>query len=105
MNLDQLLDRTWTKAYTCNEFACEVWQHITGEDLTQRLQDFLNGIGSFIPIDLPESPCIAFFSRENADSHVGIFFEGKLLHLTPKGVHYVYLEIAQSGFQQTRFYK
>lgn len=55
MNLDQFLDRTWTKTYTCNEFACEVWQHITGEDLTQRLQDFLNGIGSFIPIDVPEA--------------------------------------------------
>lgn len=43
MNLDQFLDRTWSKTYTCNEFACEAWQHITGEDLTQRLQDFQIG--------------------------------------------------------------
>lgn len=105
MNLDQFLDRTWTKSYTCNDFACEVWKHITGEDMAQRLQSFLNGAGSFSPIDVPKSPCIVFFNRKNADSHVGVFFDGKLLHLTPKGVHYVYLEIAQNGFQQTRFYK
>lgn len=105
MNLDQFLDRTWTDSYTCNEFSCEVWQHITGEDLSQRLQNFLNGTGSFIPIDVPESPCIALFNRKNADSHVGIFFEGKLLHLTSRGVHYVHLEIVQGSFQQPRFYK
>ena len=41
MDLDDLLDREWTAKYTCNEFACEVWQRITDEDLTQRLDDFL----------------------------------------------------------------
>lgn len=105
MNLDQFLDRTWTKEYTCNKFACEVWEFITGESLTDRLTAFLNGTGTFTPLDVPESPCIAMFTRKNADSHVGIFFEGKLLHLTSKGVHYVHLEIVQGGFQQPRFYK
>lgn len=105
MNLDQFLDRTWSKDYTCNEFSCEVWQHITGENLKERLTSFLNGTGSFTQLSAPESPCIALFLRKNADSHVGIFFEGKLLHLTQKGAHYVHLEIMQGGFQQPRFYK
>ena len=104
MNLDQFLDRTWTDSYTCNEFACEVWQHMTGEDLTERLTAFLNGTGGFKQLSVPESPCIAMFLRKNADNHVGIFIDGKLLHLTSKGVHYINLEIIQ-GFQQPRFYK
>lgn len=104
MNLDHFLDRTWSKAYTCNEFACEVWEYITGESLTERLTHFLNGNGHFIPLKDPKSPCIVLFTRKNADAHVGIFYEGKLLHLNHKGAHYVDLDMVQ-GFQLPRFYQ
>lgn len=105
MNLDQFLDRTWSQNYTCNEFACEVWKHITGEDLTERLNAFLNGNGSFTPLQMPESPCLAFFTRKGAASHIGLYVDGRLFHLTGQGVHFVELEIVAGGFQQPRFYK
>lgn len=38
MNINHLLSRTWKEDYTCNEFACEAWLDITGEDLTSRLK-------------------------------------------------------------------
>lgn len=63
MNINHLLSRTWKEDYTCNEFACEAWLDITGEDLTSRLKKFLNGEGEFKSLDEPISPCIVFFYK------------------------------------------
>ncbi|MFW1942913.1 hypothetical protein ACG93R_05330 [Acinetobacter guillouiae] len=105
MSIDNLLDRVWTSKYTCNEFACEAWQQITGEDLTQRLNDFLNGHAGFDVLEEPVSPCIVFFlNGKESPTHVGVFFEDKLLHLSRRGAQYVPLEIIKMGFRQTRYY-
>ena len=105
MSIDNLLDRVWTSKYTCNEFTCEAWLQITGEDLTQRLQDFLNGKSSFTLHEEPSSPCIVFFTNgKETPTHVGVFFEDKLLHLSKRGAPYVPLEIIKMGFRQTRYY-
>lgn len=105
MDLDVLLGRVWTAKYTCNEFACEAWQMITGEDLTQRLQDFLNGKSSFTLHEEPSSPCIVFFTNgKETPTHVGVFFDDKLLHLSGRGGQYIPLELIRMGFRQTRYY-
>lgn len=106
MSIDHLLDRTWSKNYTCNEFACEAWKDITGENLTERLDRFLNGNGGFKELNEPISPCIVFFTNENSTpTHVGVFYCGKVLHLTGRGVQFMPLEIAEIGFWEARFYK
>ena len=105
MELDDLLDRVWTSEYTCNEFACEAWQKITGEDLTQRLTDFLNGNSGFTSHEEPISPCIVFFTNgKQTPTHVGVFFEQKLLHLSMRGGQYVPLDIVKINFRQARYY-
>lgn len=104
--INALFDREYTEEYTCNEFACEAWQVITGQDLTQRLNDHLNGIGEFEEIKQPVSPCIAFFSvNDSLPTHVGIFYNGKILHLSPRGVQYIPREFVMIGFKYARFYK
>lgn len=106
MSIDHLLDRTWSKNYTCNEFVCEAWQHITGENLTQRLGEFLSGTGHFKQLDVPDPPCLVLLSNNNRSStHVGLFYCGKVLHLSPNGVQFVPMEILQMHFKQVRFYK
>jgi hypothetical protein len=105
MSIDCLLDRTWSKEYTCNEFACEAWNHVTGKDLKKRLEKFLNGKGAFKRLDRPISPCIVFFKNgEKSPTHVGLFYCDKLLHLTPRGVQFVPLEIFAMQFKEVRFY-
>lgn len=105
MDLDDLLDREWTAQYTCNEFACEVWQRITDENLTERLYDFLNGNSSFIVHEEPVSPCIVFFTNgKQTPTHVGVFFEDALYHLSMRGAQYVPLDIVKMGFRQARYY-
>lgn len=106
MSIDNLLDRTWSKNYTCNEFACEAWQQITGEDLSKRLNRFLNRKGGFELLERPDSPCIVFFKHNfQTSTHVGVFFDNKVLHLTGRGVQYMPLEIVSIGFKEVRFYK
>lgn len=95
--LDDLMDKVWTKSYTCHEFACDAWKKITGKKLTFKNRKKL---------DAPESPCIVFLSsNERSDSHVGVYFEGRVIHLGARGVQYIALEYLQVGFKKVGFYK
>ncbi|WP_353174185.1 hypothetical protein [Acinetobacter rudis] len=106
MSIDNLLDRTWSNEYTCNEFAIEAWKQITGEDITKRLQDSLNGQKPFKKLRKPKSPCIVYMTNNDRSStHVGLFYCDKLLHLTPCGVQFIPLEFMQNHFKEVRFYK
>jgi hypothetical protein len=106
MTIDNLLDRTWSKEYTCNEFACDAWKQITGENLSKRLMRFLNGEGGFDQLESPTSPCIVFFNNSfQASTHVGVFFEDKVLHLTGRGVQFMPLDIVKIGFKEVSYYK
>lgn len=106
MSIDPLLDRTWSIKYTCNEFACEAWQHITGENLEKKMHDFLNGNSHFQELSEPISPCIVFFTNNNlTPTHVGVFFDNKVLHLTCRGVQYMPLEVVKIGFKEVSYYK
>lgn len=106
MNLDHLFNRTWSKDYTCNEFVCEAWQVVVGEDLTQRLEKTLTGHCQFRVLQEPRSPCIVFFSNDlKSSTHVGLFYGNKLLHLTLSGVQYVPLEFVAINFRRVSFYE
>ena len=105
MSIDNLLDRTWSRDYTCNEFACEAWKQITGKDLSKRIYKALNSEDCFKRIDEPISPCIVFFKNsEKSSTHVGLFYCDKLLHLTPRGVQFVPLEVIAMHFREVRYY-
>lgn len=105
MNFEHLLIQTYQQNYTCYEFSCDAWQHITGQNLTERMQDFLNGSGTFTQMEVPESPCIAFFYRtDKSPTHVGLFIEGRILHLGFRGAQYVPLDLLMTTFKEVRFY-
>lgn len=106
MNFESLLHKTYQPGYTCYEFACEAWQHITRISLSGRMQDFLNGIGSFEQLEAPVSPCIAFLYRsDKSPTHVGLFIDGRILHLGCRGAQYVPLDLLMTTFKEVRFYK
>ncbi len=106
MSIDNLLDRIWSKDYTCNEFACEAWKQITGKDLGKRIENSLKGKGRFKKLSEPISPCLVFFKNSDRSStHVGLFYCDKLLHLTPRGVQFIPLEMVVMHFKEVRFYK
>ena len=106
MNLEHLLSKEWSKTYTCNEFACDVWQAITGENLKQRLDNFLNGEGDFELLTEPISPCIAYYKwNEKASTHVGVFFNGRVWHLGLHSAQNVLPEMIEIGFRTVEYYR
>ncbi|OTG78415.1 hypothetical protein B9T31_17600 [Acinetobacter sp. ANC 4558] len=105
MSIDNLLDRTWSRDYTCNEFACEAWKQITGKDLSKRIYKALSGKGRFKRLEEPISPCIVYFKNsDTSPTHVGLFYCDKLLHLTSRGVQFVPLEVVAMHFREVSFY-
>lgn len=105
MSFENLLGKAYQPEYTCYEFACDAWQHIADENLTERMQEFLNGIGAFTRLEVPASPCIAFFYRtDKSPTHVGLFIDGRILHLGFRGAQYVPLDLLMTTFKEVRFY-
>lgn len=103
--IDDLLDREFRHGYTCNEFACEAWKLVTGEDLSQRLNLFLNGGEGFERLDKPISPCLVFLHNSaRSETHIGLFYEGRVLHLAVMGAQYVPLEFIV-GYKYCEFYQ
>lgn len=106
--IDELLSREYKPTYTCNEFACEAWQLITGENLNDRLMKWLNDPDSqaFKRLDHPISPCLVMFKNHpRSSTHVGLFFEGKLLHLSARGAQFVPIEVVALHFRSVSYYQ
>lgn len=104
--INELLDREWTNDYTCHDFVCEAWKLITDECLESRLAAFIDGSGDFEKLSEPISPCIAHFEINNRSStHVGLFFEGQILHLQFRNAQNVPLEDVMLHFKKVSFYR
>lgn len=103
--LDSLLDRVWKKGYTCNEFAIDAYKLITGVNIQSKLMAQLNGGDEFIELEYAKTPCIVFMSNSNKESsHIGIFYNEKILHLTTRGVQFAPLELIEIYFKNVSFY-
>jgi hypothetical protein len=115
MSIDPLLDRVYHRQkYNCVHFSCDAWRHITGFDLAGRAAGVLRAVseGQLLPSDMrafkrlakPVSPCIVLFNGRHVQAHIGVYYNGKVLHITESGVQYMPLDIALIGFESVRFY-
>lgn len=115
VSLDHLMTREFRPEYTCIEFAREVWLALTGEDLRVRLGALLAGPSQrSVPTDIrhgfrrlarPEAPCLVLMMQLGLDPHLGVFWEGGMIHLNTSGAECFPLEIAGRGFTSFRYYK
>jgi hypothetical protein len=117
-SIDCFFDRKFQRPeYTCMHFADEVWQHVTGEGLSDRLGALLGPPEArrftkaqrtaFTRLERPVSPCVAIMQSgaPGASPHVGIYLEGRILHITKEGVEFLFPEFAARGFKTVRYYK
>lgn len=115
MNLDNLYDRKYDSAnYNCAHFVCEVWKQIKNEDISTVLNGALkapshrlmdaHSLRAFRRLQAPSSPCVALFQLHRREPHVGIFLDGRILHLTENGVEWTYQETILVNFDKVRFY-
>ncbi|MDQ8953474.1 hypothetical protein RFH42_10935 [Acinetobacter rudis] len=101
--IEQLLCRERRKDYNCQDFVGEAWEILTGEKLKQKIFDHQNQRNKLERLDEPISPCLVFFSNARYQNHIGLFYDGKVLHLTD-AAQYVPLELI-FGFDQCEFYR
>lgn len=88
---------------------------LTGQDVTERLTglvgDFAgrrvnpSGVKGFTRLQSPRSPCFVVMQRTKFVPHIGIFLNGRVLHLTERGVQFMPIEIARSYFTGIRYYQ
>lgn len=116
MSLDPLFKKNYDKNYyNCAHFVSDAWELVTGRSISHELSCFLapsklrhapNTLKeSWVKLDSPTSPCIVLMRKNRVPPHVGMFFEGRVIHITEIGVQYQPLEVVSRGFANIGFYK
>lgn len=116
MSIDKFFRKQYDRqTYNCVHFACDVWEHETGDRIDHTVESLLlppeqRKISSALrkrlrKIDKPVTPCIVLMQRRRAEPHVGIYIRGKVLHIHELGVEYMPLDIACRGFDRIGFYQ
>ena len=112
---DTLLAKKYDKnTYNCAHFTIDAWKLLTGKDITEAFKGLLAPLkdnkasmslrSGFKRLQEPISPCIVLMNRKGNTPHVGVWYNGKVLHLQESGAIYSPLSIAMLGFKQRRFY-
>lgn len=116
MSIDHLFNRVYDiNTYNCVHFLCEAWKHVTGQNLSHRLEGFLqpasarvfkkSEIKQLTKLEGPADPCIVVLHKPRHSPHVGMFLRGKVLHISALGVQYQPLHVVQIGFNRVSFYQ
>lgn len=111
-SFDDLMGKRFDlRTYNCWDLTREVWLRLTGQVLnmlfvTARTAGEVAEAEKAQYREIPEavSPCIALFQRDRFIPHVGVYLNGRVLHIRRAGVQYSTIEVASFGFTSTRFY-
>lgn len=94
--------------YCCEHFLIDAYKHYTGKDISNRLltSGFFNAsnLRQFMPVTEPTQHTIVLF-RDKGKAHVGLWLDGRVLHLEPHGVVWQSLNIVMQGFERVVFYE
>ena len=100
--------------YNCAHFVADAYKHLTGREIMEDLQTFLRPPEKrTAPLSMrhrwrrlryPKDGCVVLLRRPRTPSHVGLWYEGKVIHLTAQGVQFQPVDIAAMGYKTTGFY-
>lgn len=94
--------------YCCEHFLIDAYRHYTGIDISNKLltSGFFNAsnLRQFRAVDKPSQHTIVLF-RDKGKAHVGLWLDGRVLHLEPHGVVWQLLAVAKQGFDRVVFYE
>lgn len=114
MTLDELMAKEYKPDYTCAHFFIDAWEATVGTSLPSDAIDCLlpskaitasKASRAFTPIDKPVSPCMVLFKGNGAHTaHVGLFVNGKVLHMSSTLPVRQPLSVVKTGFNKVSFY-
>lgn len=115
IRVDDFLDRVPSAQYKCFDFAREVWLASFGEDMGDKLKGFLGAASSrrfvlsdirkCVRLDAPVDPCFVLMrGGKNVIPHVGIWYQGRVLHLSGTGAQYMPLKMVAWRYPRVDYF-
>lgn len=94
--------------YCCEHFLIDAYRYYTGIDISNKLltSGFFcaSNLRQFVPATEPRQHTIVLF-RDKGKAHVGLWLDGRVLHLEPHGVVWQSLNIVMQGFERVTYYE
>ena len=100
--------------YHCVHFVVDVWMKLTGHDLSCQFEPLLLPVlqvhpvpaiwEGFVEINEPESPCVVLMRSGTNEPHMGVFSNGRVLHLRETGPHSAVLPQLRLEYKKMRFF-
>lgn len=116
-SIDALLDRQYdSKKYHCVHFLIEAAQYLFEKDYSASFLGLTGDLAKSIQtsrdttiknkrIERPKDGCIVLMTNLLNSSHVGLFYCGRVLHLSEIGVHFQELRSLERNYSRFRFYE
>ncbi|MDM1735600.1 hypothetical protein HX112_03300 [Acinetobacter towneri] len=116
-SIDALLDRQYDpKKYHCVHFLIEAAQYLFEKDYSESFLGLTGDLKQSIQtsrdttiknkkIERPKDGCIVLMTNLLNSSHVGLFYCGRVLHLSEIGVHFQELRSLDRAYSRFRFYE
>lgn len=116
-SIDALLDRQYdSKKYHCVHFLIEAAQYLFEKDYSASFMGLTGDLKQSIQtsrdttiknkrIERPKDGCIVLMTNLLNSSHVGLFYCGRVLHLSEIGVHFQELRSLERNYSRFRFYE
>lgn len=116
-SIDALLDRQYDpKKYHCVHFLIEAAQYLFEKDYSESFIGLTGDLKQSIQtsrdttiknkrIERPKDGCIVLMTNLLNSSHVGLFYCGRVLHLSEIGVHFQELRSLERNYSRFRFYE
>lgn len=116
-SIDALLDRQYDpKNYHCVHFLIEAAQYLFEKDYSESFLGLTGDLKQSIQtsrdttiknkrIERPKDGCIVLMTNLLNSSHVGLFYCGRVLHLSEIGVHFQELRSLERNYSRFRFYE
>lgn len=94
--------------YCCEHFLIDAYKHYRQMDLSPKLltRGFFcaQNLRQFVPVIEPSQYTIVLF-RDKNKAHVGLWIDGRILHLEPHGVVWQPLDYIKRDFDRVVFYE
>lgn len=114
VDFDKYADAVYDDArYNCLHFFCEVYQQLTGIDLSSDVRELCRErnlrqvcpekLSNFSLLNTPKSPCLAVL-RSPTHVHCGIYENGRVTHLERSGLVSQSPHIAEHRYKSVKYY-
>lgn len=101
--------------YNCWHFVQEIWKDLTGIDLGDQTPENHSAesykktavafAATLEKVPHLQDPCIVLMLRERVQPHIGVYYNGRLLHLNARGAEYRPIDQVTASYTTVQYYK